>query len=159
MHTYFVIARLDHYAAIFRALAETSRMRVLALLLAAGKDLCVCELVDSLEEPQYRVSKSLRALLKLELVSERRDGKWTYYRVAKADDAWLEAIHKAVMAIPREILSRDQAELARRFRLRVGGKCLLGVQKRELLSRPEKPAARPKSVASISKSTPRTRKR
>ena len=152
-----MIASLDHYAAIFRALAETSRMRVLALLLAANKELCVCELVDSLEEPQYRVSKSLRALHKLGLVSERRDGKWTYYRVAKANDACLEAIHKAVMAIPREILRRDQAELARRFRLRVGGKCLLGVQKRELLSRPGKPAARAKSVATISKSTPRTR--
>lgn len=39
---------MKEYAEIFRALGDKTRLRILYLLLTAEKELCVCELTDSL---------------------------------------------------------------------------------------------------------------
>ena len=107
----------------------------MALLCRAGRELCVCEFVDALEEPQYQVSRSLKILQKAGLVAERRVGKWVHYGLPAGLDAFREMALKATAAIPEEVLAKDQRELNRRLKLREHGKCLLGVQKTYLLSR------------------------
>ena len=123
------------FAAAFQALSEPTRLRIVALLCRAGKDLCVCELVDALEEPQYHISRSLRILQKAGLVAERREGKWVHYGLPAGLDSFRELALKAAAAIPEDVLAKDQRELNRRLKLREDGKCLLGVQKAHLLSR------------------------
>jgi ArsR family transcriptional regulator len=126
------IARLT---AVFQALSEPTRLRIMALVCRAGRDLCVCEFVDALEEPQYHVSRSLKILQKAGLVAQRREGRWVHYGVAARLDVVRKLVLKAVAAIPHQVLARDQRELNRRLKLREHGKCLLGVQKTHLLSR------------------------
>ncbi len=123
------------FAAAFQALSEPTRLRIAALLCRAGRDLCVCELVDALEEPQYHVSRSLRILQKAGLVAERREGKWVHYGLPTGLDPFRELALKAAAAIPEAVLAKDRRELNRRLTLREDGKCLLGVQKTHLLSR------------------------
>lgn len=123
------------FAAAFQALSESTRLRIVALLCRAGKDVCVCELVDALEEPQYHISRSLRILQKAGLVAERREGKWVHYGLPTGLDSFRELALKAAAAIPEAVLATDQRELNRRLKLRENGKCLLGVQKAHLLSR------------------------
>lgn len=126
---------VDSFAAAFQALSEPTRLRIMALLCRAGRELCVCEFVDALEEPQYQISRSLKILYKAGLVAERREGKWVHYRLPAGLDAFGELTLKAINAIPEKVLAKDQSELKRRLKLRENGKCLLGVQKTYLLSR------------------------
>lgn len=125
---------VETYAATFQALSEPTRLRIVALLCRAGRDLCVCELVDALEEPQYHVSRSLKILQKAGLVAGRRVGKWVHYGLPAGLDSFRELAMKAAAAIPEDVLAKDQRELNRRLKLRENGKCLLGVQKGHLLS-------------------------
>ena len=125
---------MDTYAAVFRALGDPARLRLVRLLLEAGTELCVCELSDSLEETQYNVSKHCAALKGVGLLKSRREGRWVYYGLAKGGESFLPHLHRAVEAIPEALVKRDRAELRKRLRLREDGKCLLGIQKTHLVS-------------------------
>lgn len=123
------------YAAAFQALSEPTRLRIVALLVGAQRELCVCEFVDALEEAQYHISRNMKILLKAGLVAERREGKWVHYGLPPASDSFRQLVLKAIGSMPKELLSKDERELNRRLKLRENGKCLLGVQKIHLLSR------------------------
>lgn len=127
--------QIQELAAAFQALSEPSRLRMMALFACAGQELCVCEIVDALEEPQYHVSRSLKILEKAGWVTARREGKWVYFGLPTRLDKFRELVLKAISAIPRELRAKDERELNRRLKLRDHSKSVLGVQKTHLLSR------------------------
>lgn len=127
--------KLETFASGFQALSEPSRLRMMALLADAGQELCVCELVDALEEPQYHVSRSLKILEKGGWVIARREGKWVYFGLPSELDRVQELVIKAISAIPKDLLAQDRRELGRRLKLRDNSKSVIGVQKTYLLSR------------------------
>jgi ArsR family transcriptional regulator len=51
-------------------------------LVAAGHELCVCEMVYALKVPQYRVSKHLSVLARHSIVTSSHRGTWVRYSVA-----------------------------------------------------------------------------
>jgi ArsR family transcriptional regulator len=65
---------------IFRAFADPTRLRILSLLLRG--ELCVCDIVNTLEVPQPTASRHLAYLRKAGLVEARRDGLWMHYKLA-----------------------------------------------------------------------------
>ncbi len=120
---------MEEFTAVFKALGDPTRLRLVRLLLEAGTELCVCELADSLEESQYNVSKQCAVLKAARLLESRREGRWVYYRLASGREQFHALLYRAVSDIPGALIKRDRAELQKRLRLRQGGKCLLGVQK------------------------------
>ncbi len=70
---------MKNEAIIFKALADETRLRILALLLEG--ELCVCELMAALELPQSTVSRHLSYLKNSGWLEDRRDGVWMYYRL------------------------------------------------------------------------------
>lgn len=66
--------------AVFKALANETRLRILAVL--DDGECNVYELQACLELPQSTVANGLRRLRDGGLVKSRKKGKWTYYRVA-----------------------------------------------------------------------------
>ncbi|NOY61740.1 MAG: helix-turn-helix transcriptional regulator [Gammaproteobacteria bacterium] len=70
----------ESLAALFKTLSEPVRLRIVYLLLKAG-ELCVCDLVATLELSQSVVSRHLAYLRNNGLVSTRREGVWVYYKV------------------------------------------------------------------------------
>ena len=74
-------ASSQQLAAVFKALSEPVRLRILYLMLQRG-ELCVCDIVDSLDLPQSVVSRHLAYLRNHQLVSTRRDGVWVYYQIS-----------------------------------------------------------------------------
>ena len=66
--------------AIFRALSDQTRLRILNLL--CGGELCVCHLVAVLGVPQPTASRHLAYLRRAGLVVARKEGLWSYYRLA-----------------------------------------------------------------------------
>ena len=64
----------------FKALSDTTRLRILNLLL--NKELNVKELVDILGIGQSGVSRHLKILIDCELAQCKRDGLWAFYKAA-----------------------------------------------------------------------------
>lgn len=71
---------ITDYATLFKALSEPVRLRILHLLLEKS-ELCVCDIVDTLELSQSVVSRHLAYLRNAGLLSTRREGVWIYYQV------------------------------------------------------------------------------
>lgn len=65
---------------ITKALADENRIR--ALMMLQNGEMCVCNIIDMLNQAPSTVSKHMSILKQAELVETRRDGKWTYYRLA-----------------------------------------------------------------------------
>ncbi|MGC9525446.1 MAG: ArsR/SmtB family transcription factor [Limnospira sp.] len=63
----------------FHALSDPLRIRVLELL--RQQELCVCELCETLEVSQSKLSFHLKTLKEARLVTARQDGRWMYYRL------------------------------------------------------------------------------
>jgi ArsR family transcriptional regulator len=68
-------------AALFKALADPHRLKILAQLAAAPDEVCVCDFTDALPLNQPTVSHHLRVLREAELVESERRGTWVYYRL------------------------------------------------------------------------------
>lgn len=67
---------------VFAALADETRLQLVGLL--AQKDLCVCDLVDSLHDPQPKISRHLAYLRRAGIVTTERHGKWIRYRLCES---------------------------------------------------------------------------
>jgi len=79
---------------VFKALADTTRLRILGLLLAG--EVCVCNIHDSLGLPQPKVSRHLAYLRRAGLVAARKEGLWVHYRLARLEDPVMQALVDAV---------------------------------------------------------------
>ena len=76
---------------VFKALANEKRVRIVEAL--RGGELCACELETVLEAPQSTVASHLAKLRAVGIVNTRKEGKWTYYRIA--DTASLQLLDLA----------------------------------------------------------------
>ncbi len=108
-------AAIDQLEAIFKALADKTRLRVLALL--GDNEVCVCHLHDSLGLPQPTVSRHLAYLRRSGLVSVRRDGVWMHYRVATNLDPVVQQVVRAAVNALRQMptTNQDRKQFERAF--------------------------------------------
>lgn len=81
-------------ARLCKALADENRLRILQLL--NHGELCVCDLMAVLKLPQSTVSRHLATLRASELVEDRRQGMWMFYRL-KALSPERQALWSALM--------------------------------------------------------------
>lgn len=81
---------------MFSAIGEPRRRLLIEQLVL--KEMTVNELVDLVEWPQPTVSKHLSVLRKVNVVSERREGRFRYYRVRAEElrpiQEWLHQFEK-----------------------------------------------------------------
>src|SRR3954451_9348534 len=88
-------AAVDDLENLFKALADKTRLRILALL--GNNEVCVCHLHDSLGVPQPTVSRHLAYLRKRGLVAARRDGVWMHYQVSPALNPMIRSVVAAAV--------------------------------------------------------------
>ena len=62
---------------LFKALADTTRLRIMMLL--DVREMCVCEIMVALGLTQPTTSHHLGLLEAVDLVKDRREGKWVFY--------------------------------------------------------------------------------
>ena len=96
-------------ARLFSALEDETRLRIVALLV--HRELCVCHLQELLSLSQPNISRHLRILRLAGLVTDRREGRWSHYRLADRLDPEIAAVFEPLS----RTFSRDRA-LARRVR-------------------------------------------
>jgi ArsR family transcriptional regulator, arsenate/arsenite/antimonite-responsive transcriptional repressor len=105
---------VDRIDLMFRAFSDRTRLRILNLL--GGGELCVCDLVTVLGVPQPKASRHLAYLRKAGLVAVRKEGLWSYYRLARPRDAFhrklLDSLANCFHEVPE--LAKDAKLLAAR---------------------------------------------
>jgi ArsR family transcriptional regulator len=79
-------------AALFKALADPARVRIVNMLAAADDGVCVCDLVPHLGLSQPTVSHHLRKLAEVGLLRRRQQGTWAFYSLDREALARLEAV-------------------------------------------------------------------
>lgn len=102
---------LSRSTTIFHALSDETRLAVVQLL--GDGERCVCDLQMALDVAQSRLSFHLKVLKEAGLVTDRKDGRWSYYTLVP--DALTEA-HDIVHTLASPRISGGHA-------LRVLGRC------------------------------------
>lgn len=82
------LARLAH------ALSDETRIELVQLL--RGGERCVCDLMTDTGAAQSRLSFHLRVLKDAGLVIDRKDGRWSFYRL---DPEAVELLHDLVIGL------------------------------------------------------------
>ena len=85
-------------AQLFHALSDETRLGILEML--RGGERCVCDLQTDLDAAQSRLSFHLRVLREAGLVTDRREGRWSYYTIVP--EALAEVHDLAVAMQPRK---------------------------------------------------------
>lgn len=88
----------------YKCLADDTRLKTLLLLSHHGS-LCVCDLQQSLDLSQPKISRHLAELRKCELVITERRGKWMYYQLAPSLANWQTLVLQQTLAANTEYLS------------------------------------------------------
>jgi ArsR family transcriptional regulator, arsenate/arsenite/antimonite-responsive transcriptional repressor len=71
------IKRRDIGVSLFHALSDETRLEILERL--KDGEQCVCDLTDALKTGQSRLSFHLKVLKDVGLITDRPEGRWTYY--------------------------------------------------------------------------------
>lgn len=74
-------------AELFHALSDEARLQIIQILLDGEH--CVCDLQSHLDVAQSRLSYHLKVLKDAGVVTDRREGRWSYYTLNR--DAVVEA--------------------------------------------------------------------
>jgi len=68
---------------LFKALADPTRVKILALL--GVRKMCVCEIMVALDLTQPTASHHLGILERVGLIKDERAGKWIFYSIANQE--------------------------------------------------------------------------
>jgi ArsR family transcriptional regulator, arsenate/arsenite/antimonite-responsive transcriptional repressor len=108
-------AAVDELENLFKALADKTRLRILALL--GNNAVCVCHIHDSLGLPQPTVSRHLAYLRKSGLVAVRRDGVWMHYQVSRSLNPVIQGVVSAAVDALQHLpaTTQDRKQFQRSF--------------------------------------------
>lgn len=118
---------------IFQALSDTTRIRLIRLLVATDEEACLCELVDSLLEPEYKLSRHIKILKSSGLLTARKDGRWVYHRLVSGT-SYLDSLYETINVLPDTdgFFKKDLSNFKKRMRIREDGRCQVGILSNDL---------------------------
>lgn len=119
---------------VFQAVADPTRVRIIRLLAQANEELCLCEFVDCLLEPQYKLSRHIKVLRQAGIISATKDGRWIYHRLVSGYP-YLDHLYLAIKSLPdtEKLFGSDLKRFRTRLKLREDGRCRVGIQTKELV--------------------------
>jgi ArsR family transcriptional regulator len=108
-------AAVDELENLFKALADKTRLRILALL--GRNEVCVCHIHDSLGLPQPTVSRHLAYLRRSGLVAARRDGVWMHYQLSRSLNPVIQGVVVAAVEALQQVpaTTQDRKQFQRSF--------------------------------------------
>lgn len=81
---------------VLSALSNETRYTLVRVLVAAGEELCVCELNAVVDVTESGLSHALSALVDAGLVDARKDGRWKKYRATSRAVALVTVLEGSV---------------------------------------------------------------
>lgn len=123
----------------FASLSDATRLRICRVLIESGTEMCVCEIMDSINETQNNVSRHLKILRQAGLVVEGKKGKWVPYSVVQpAPVSFFGALLEAIRFLPAELFTTDRRRMRARLSLRKSNECVVGMNSDEWRRQSEK---------------------
>lgn len=111
---------------VFKVLGDAARLRLIALFVHMKQALCVCEIVDALDIPQYQVSRNMRHLKDAGLVCVRKSGTWAYYYLnieVRFNRQLFDFLDRTLQS---EVYAEDRRLMRARLAFRDQGHCKIG---------------------------------
>ena len=98
-------SRTERAIELFHALSDETRLEIIELLRKGER--CVCDLTDTLDAAQSRLSFHLRVLKDAGIVSDRKDGRWVHYELVPQAFEEIETLIEGMK--PRVVRSNKEA--------------------------------------------------
>lgn len=95
----------------YKCLADDTRLRSLMLIQLEG-ELCVCELMEALQESQPKISRHLAQLRNCGLLTDRRQGQWVFYSINELLPDWAQLVLQITATENLEHIAADLGCLA-----------------------------------------------
>jgi ArsR family transcriptional regulator len=89
--------RADRTVDTLKALADPTRLQMVAILQRAEAPVCICDLTDAFHLSQPTISHHMAKLKEAGLVEASKRGIWTYYRLRTALDQKTQRLLEAVL--------------------------------------------------------------
>lgn len=124
---------MENITKIFKSLSDKTRVRIMHLLLKTKRELCICEIMDSLRLAQYNISKHVKELKIAGFIKERKEGRFVFYSVIPQKRRFSKQIINSIAAIPEKHFLVDNKKLKKRLCLRKNGRIVVGMTKRKCL--------------------------
>lgn len=100
---------MNDLLSIFKALSEETRLRILKLL--EREELCVCDIVAALDMVQPKVSFHLNVLKEAGFLKDRKQGRWTHYRLDDSDFFRRSLLLSVFERISKDAVAEDRKRL------------------------------------------------
>ncbi len=71
---------MENISKVAKVLSDENRVKIIALLMRE-KELCVCEICDTLNLLQPLVSRHLKMMKEAEIIESKKEGKWSVYKL------------------------------------------------------------------------------
>lgn len=94
----------------YKCLADETRLRCL-LLICSQQELCVCELMQAINESQPKISRHLAQLRSCGLLTDKRQGQWVFYSINTELPKWAAGIISATLAANNAFISDNLRQL------------------------------------------------
>ena len=92
------------HALLFKALADANRLMIVDML-SCG-ELCACRILEKFKITQPTLSHHMKILCGCGLVTDRKEGIWTYYSLNAARVQELKAVLDAVTACKEKCICK-----------------------------------------------------
>ncbi|HEX3048385.1 MAG TPA: metalloregulator ArsR/SmtB family transcription factor [Bacillota bacterium] len=122
---------MEEYTSLFAAFSDKTRLRIMRVMLKGNRELCVCEVMELLEESQYNVSRHLKLLKNTGLLQARKKGRWVYYRLSNFSDEFQKLICQAILSLPSDPFLAEEKKLESGLTHRQDGQCDETVKKKK----------------------------
>ena len=107
---------MKNIESILKALADETRLRIINLLYE--KELCVCDITETLKITQTKASRHLSYLKNAGLLNDRKQAQWVYYSLSKIEDAdFIDSLVKNNLR-NSEVYTADLQMLSEWFRIK-----------------------------------------
>tara|TARA_R110002096_G_scaffold152824_6_gene316092 strand:- start:13011 stop:13298 length:288 start_codon:yes stop_codon:yes gene_type:complete len=83
------------------------------MLIQRENELCVCELTEALNEIQPKISRHLAQLRQCELLLDRKQGQWVFYRINPALPDWAKSVIEQTVESNQVFLKENLTNLSR----------------------------------------------
>lgn len=94
----------------YKCLADETRLRCL-LLIMDQQELCVCELMQAMDESQPKISRHLAQLRGCGLLTDKRQGQWVFYSINNQLAEWAITILETTLSSHTDFISDNLKRL------------------------------------------------
>jgi ArsR family transcriptional regulator len=89
-------------AAVFKALSDPTRIRIVNLLANSSRPVCLCDINDHFELSQPTMTHHLKKLVAVGLLERKQQGTWAYYSVDREALRRLAEVFRTTAGAGRE---------------------------------------------------------